>query len=122
MSPDNLAKKPFELAARTAQEAVQKGAETAESVTKEAELNYSSGAPALYTFNSKLMEMAQANTKALLHFISELSSSKDPTQAFQIWSRHLQSNVQRLTEQSQELMSLGQKTISHGGTSDARLP
>jgi hypothetical protein len=54
----------------------------------------------------------QANTMACMDFISELTRVKGPTEAFELWSRQAQSYLQRMSEQSQELATLGRKTAS----------
>jgi hypothetical protein len=67
---------------------------------------------AISEFNAKLLDFAQANTMACVDFISELTRVKGPTEAFELWSRHAQSYLQRMSEQSQELATLGQKIAS----------
>lgn len=109
MPPDNPAKKGFDSSTSTVREAMEKGTEAAQQATKSAEQSYSSAAEGLYFFNSKLMEMAHANMMSAVSFFGELTSTKGPTGAFELWSRHIQSDLQRLTEQSQELAMLGQR-------------
>jgi hypothetical protein len=63
-------------------------------------------------FNAKLLDIAQTNTMAGLNFAAELSRTKGPTEAFELWSRHVQSHLQRLSDQFQELATLGQRLAS----------
>ena len=70
------------------------------------------GAEGIREFNTKLLDIAQANTMAGLNFATELMRAKGPTEAFEVWSRHAQSHLQRLSEQSQELATLGQRFAS----------
>jgi hypothetical protein len=106
---ENTARKSFEAAARTAREATERGTEAAEQATKRAEQSYSSAAEGFRDFHAKLVDIAQANTTAGLNFLTELTRAKNPTEAFELCSRHAQTQFQRLTEQSQELASLGQR-------------
>jgi hypothetical protein len=106
---ENTARKSFEAAARTAREATERGTEAAEQATRRAEQSYSSAAEGFRDFHAKLMDIAQANTTAGLNFLAELARAKNPTEAFELCSRHTQTQMQRLTEQSQELATLGQR-------------
>jgi hypothetical protein len=112
MPNDNPARKSGEAGARTTREALDRGTAATEQATKQAEQSYSSAADGIREFNAKLLDMAQTNTMAGLNFAAELSHAKGPTDAFEVWSRHAQSHLQRLSDQSQELASLGQKLAS----------
>jgi hypothetical protein len=112
MPDDNPAKKSFETGARTAREAMEKGTAATEQATRQAEQSYSSAAQGILEFNIKLMDIAQINTMANLNFATQLMRAKGPTEAFELWSRHAQSHFQRLSDQSQELASLGQRLAS----------
>ena len=63
-------------------------------------------------FNIKLLDIAQANMMAGMNFVSELTRVKGPTEAFELWSRHAENHLQRLSEQSQDLAKLGQRIAS----------
>ncbi|HEY1748072.1 MAG TPA: phasin family protein [Xanthobacteraceae bacterium] len=112
MAENNQAKKTFEAGARTAREALEQGTATAERAAREVEHSYSSATEGFRDFNAKLFDIAQSNTTASLNFLGELAHAKGPTEAFELWSRHLQSHLQRLTDQSQELAALGQRIAS----------
>lgn len=101
---DNTARKSFEATARTAREATERGIEA-----ERAEQSYSSAAEGLRDFHARLMDIAQTNTTAGLNFLAELTHAKSPTEAFELCSRHAQTQFQKLTEQSQELATLGQR-------------
>jgi hypothetical protein len=109
---ENTAKKTFEAGARTAREAMEQGTAATERATREAEQSYSSATEGFRDFNAKLLDIAQSNTMASLNFLAELAHAKGPTEAFELWSRHFQSQLQRMTEQSQELAALGQRIAS----------
>ena len=105
-------RKAFEKGERLTREALDKGTATAEQATRRAEQSYSNAAGGIADLNTKMMEMAQANTIAGLEFIRDLSAAKGPTGAFEEWSKHAQGSLERLANQSQELASLGQKVFS----------
>ena len=112
MPADNLAKKSFEAGAKTAREAIDRGTAATEQAARQAEQSYSATAEGISEFNSKLLAIAQTNMMAWMNFISELAHVKGPTEAFELWSRHSQSQFQRFSEQSQELATLGQRLTS----------
>jgi hypothetical protein len=95
MPEDDAARTSFEAGARTAREAMDRGTAAAEEATRRAEQSYSSTAEGMREFNTKLLDIAQANTMARMNFISELTHVKGPTEAIELWSRHAQSQVQR---------------------------
>jgi hypothetical protein len=98
MPEDNPARKSFEAGARTAREAMDRGTTAAEQATRRAEQSFESTADGIRQFNAKLLDIAQANTMAGINFVSELTRVKGPTEAFELWSRHAQSHLQRLSE------------------------
>lgn len=112
MPDDNPARKSLEAGARTAREALDRGTAVAEQAAKGAEQSFESAADGLRVFNAKLLDIAQTNTMACMTFMSELAQVKGPTEAFELWSRHAQNQLQRLTEQSQELATLAQRIAS----------
>jgi len=112
MPVESSAKKPFEAGARTARAAMDRGTAAMEQAARQAEQSYSSTADGISEFNSKLLAIAQTNMLAGVNFISELANVKGPTEAFELWSRHAQSQFQRFSEQSQELATLGQRLAS----------
>jgi hypothetical protein len=112
MPADKPASKSFVAGARTAREAVNNGAAAVEQATRQAEQSYSFAAEGLREFNVMLLDIAQANTMAGVNFLSELAHVKGPTEALELWSRHTQTNLQRLNEQWQELATLGQRIAS----------
>jgi hypothetical protein len=112
MAENNPARKSFEAGAKTAREALEKGTATVEQAAKGAEHSISSAGEGLRDFNAKLMNFGQANLMANLNFFAELARAKGPTEVFELWSRHAQEQMQRFTEQSQELGMLGQRIAS----------
>jgi hypothetical protein len=120
MPADKPASKSFETGARTAREAVDKGTAAVEQATRQVEQSYSFAAEGVREFNVKLLDIAQANATAGMNFLSELAHVKGPTEAMELWSRHTQTNLQRLNEQWQELGTLGQRVASSSSEPMAR--
>ena len=87
-----------------------RGTAATEQAARQAEQSYSATAEGISDFNSKLLAIAQTNMMAWMNFVSELTHAKGPTEAMELWSRHAQYGFQRWTEQSQELVTLCQKT------------
>ena len=88
------------------------GTAATEQAARQAEQSFSSAAEGMREINSKLLGIAQTNTMAGLNFAAELMGTNGPTEALEVWSRHAQSHLQRLSDQSQELATLGQKLAS----------
>jgi hypothetical protein len=112
MPEDDPAKKSFEVGAKTAREAMDRGTAAADQATRQAEQSYSFAAEGISEFNTKLLANAQTNMMAGMNFISELAQVKGPTEAFELWSRYAESQFQRFSEQLQELATLGQRIAS----------
>jgi len=112
MPDDNPARKSFETGSRTAREVMDRGTAATEQAARQAEQSFSSAAEGMREFNSKLLGIAQTNTMAGLNFAAELMGTNGLTEALEVWSRHAQSHLQRLSDQSQELVTLGQKLAS----------
>ncbi len=112
MPEDNPARKSFEAGARTAREAMDRGAAATEQAAGQADQSYSSAAQGIVEFNAKLMDITQINAQAGLTFASELMRAKGPTEALEVWARHVQGHFQRLSDQSQELATLGHRIAS----------
>jgi hypothetical protein len=88
---------------------MERGTTAAEQATRRAEQSFETTADGIGEFNSKLLAIAQTNMMAGMNFVSELAQAKGPTEAFELWSSHAQSQFQRFGEQSQELAALGQR-------------
>jgi hypothetical protein len=105
-------RKAFEKGERFTREALDRGNVAAQQAAKQGEQSYSNAVGGIAELNTKVMEIAQANAMAGLEFIRDLSNAKGPTEALDVWSQHARSSLERLTNQSQELASLGQKVFS----------
>lgn len=60
-------------------------------------------------YNNKVLEFAQANTKAALDFVQKLSGVKSPTDFIELSTDHSREQFETLTEQTKELAALAQK-------------
>ena len=80
MPEDNPAGKSFEAGAK----AVDTGTAAAEQATRQAEQSYASIADGIREFNTKLLDIAQANSMADMNFVSEFIRVKGRTEAFEL--------------------------------------
>jgi phasin len=60
-------------------------------------------------YNTKVIEFAQANTKAAFDFAQELVGIKSPSEFFELSTNHSRKQFEKLTEQTKELATLAQK-------------
>ena len=60
-------------------------------------------------YNTKVIEFAQANTKAAFDFAQELAGVKSPSEFFELSTNHSRKQFETLTEQTKELATLAQK-------------
>jgi phasin len=60
-------------------------------------------------YNNKVIEFAQANTKAALDFVQKLSGVNSPSDFVQLATDHSRKQFEILTEQTKELTALAHK-------------
>ena len=60
-------------------------------------------------YNTKVIEFAQANTKAALDFVKKLSGVESPSDFIELSTNHSREQFETLTEQTKELAALAQK-------------
>src|SRR4029078_406783 len=60
-------------------------------------------------YNTKVIEFAQANTKAAFDFAQELVGVKSPSEFFELSTNHSRKQFEKLSEQTKELATLAQK-------------
>jgi hypothetical protein len=89
-----------------------KGAATAERSTRALEEGYLAAAEAVGDFNTKLFEIAQANTIATLNFAQKVSTAKGPAEAAALWSSYTRHTFETLTDQSKQLTALAQRIMT----------
>ena len=73
-----------------------RGTVAAEQATTRAEKSFETAADGIAEFNSKLLAIAQMNMMACVNFVSELAHVRGPTEAFELWSRHIQNSVPKV--------------------------
>ena len=71
--------------------------------------SYSKGIKGAQDYNNKVIEFAQANTKAALDFVQKLSGVKSPSDFIELSTDHSREQFETLTEQTKELAALAQK-------------
>jgi hypothetical protein len=89
-----------------------KGTGSAEEVTQAMSQGYFAATEAVRDFNVKLIEIAQANTRAALNFAQEVATAKSPTEAAALWSSHARKSFETFTDQTKELTALGQRVVA----------
>jgi phasin len=70
---------------------------------------YSTALKGAQDYNDKLLEFAQTNTKAALDFAQRLMGVKSPSEFIELLAEHARKQFEALTEQTRELVALGQK-------------
>jgi phasin len=70
---------------------------------------YSTALKGAQDYNDKLLEFAQTNTKAALDFAQRLMGVKSPSEFIELLAEHARTQFEALTEQTRELVALGQK-------------
>jgi hypothetical protein len=73
----------------------------------------------LETFTAALMlEIARENTAAFFDFAQKVATTREPNAMIELFTAHMQKQMEMFSKQSQELTALGQKLASKGtGTS-----
>ena len=71
--------------------------------------SYSTAVKGAQGYNNKVIEFAQANTKAALDFVQKLSGVKSPSDFIELSTDHSREQFETLTEQTKGLAALAQK-------------
>ena len=71
--------------------------------------SYSRTVKGAQEYNTKVIEFAQANTKAAFEFAQELVGVKSPSEFFELSTNQSRKQFETLTEQAKELAALAQK-------------
>jgi phasin len=71
--------------------------------------SYSRTVKGAQEYNTKVIEFAQANTKAAFEFAQELVGVKSPSEFFELSTNHSRKQFETLTDQAKELAILAQK-------------
>jgi hypothetical protein len=94
---------------RIVHEGLEKGAAAVEESARGIEQGYFAAAGSIRDFNVRLIEMAHANTLAMMDFARDVSTATGPAEAVALCSSHAQKRLQAMTEQTKELQALGLK-------------
>ena len=70
---------------------------------------WTNGFRGMQEYNEKVTEFAQANTKAQLEFMQKLAGLRTPTEFFEVSTKQMQQQLERLTEQGKLLTALAQR-------------
>ena len=60
-------------------------------------------------YNTKFIEFAHANTNSAFHFVQKLFGVKSPTEFVELSTEHARTQLEALTDQTQQLAALAQK-------------
>jgi hypothetical protein len=58
-------------------------------------------------YNTKMINMAQANTEAVFDFARQLASAKAPSDFGEVWTTLARKQFEMLSQQAKELTALG---------------
>jgi phasin len=73
--------------------------------------SYLKAVKGMQEYNNRIIEFAHANTNAAFDFVQKLSGVKSPTAFVELWTEHARKQGETLTEQSKQLVALGQKEM-----------
>jgi phasin len=110
--PENVAREFAEKGAARARDVYGKTQAAAEETTKVMEQTYSAASKGAADFNLQLLDMAQANMNAAFDFARQLTRVTSPSEFFELSTAQVRKQVERLTEQTQDLTHLAQKVTA----------
>jgi len=85
----------------------------AEEATGIIETTFANASKGTADYGLKVVEIARANSNATFDFATELLTARTFAQAMEISTAHTRRQVEALTEQTRELLSLAQKVALH---------
>ena len=88
----------------------------AEEATGMVETTYLNASRGAADYGLKVVEIARANSNATFDFATELLGARTFAQAIEISTAHTRRQIEALTEQSRELLSLAQKVTLNAAT------
>ena len=118
MAVSDQAKRFADKASGAARETVDKGEAVAEHSIQAAKDTLSISAESVRDLNLKMIEIARENTAAFFDFAQKVAITREPNAMIELFTAHMQKQMEMFSKQSQELTALGQKLASKGtGTS-----
>jgi phasin len=98
-----------EMGATQSKEAFEKMTATTGQAAHVMQNCYSAAVKGMQDYNTKLLEFANANTKAAFDFAQRVSGVKSPSEFIELSTEHAQQQLTTLTEQTKELAALAQQ-------------
>lgn len=114
---ENVTHEFAEKGAARAKDVSRKAQASAEQATKVMEQTYSATSTGAADFNLHLLEITRANMNAAFDFARQLTDVRSPSEFFELSTAHVRKQVERLSEQTRDLMQLAQKVIPEAGQS-----
>jgi hypothetical protein len=105
MSPPNEHEQSRKFADKSAAVA----SDTFEKGKAAVEQSFSAAVENMRAFNVKMIDMARTNAEAGFDFALQIATVKAPADIGELWTAHAHKQFERLSEQTKELMALGQK-------------
>jgi hypothetical protein len=93
---------------------------TAERSSRAAEQSYSAAAQNMREYSLQMIEMAQANADAAFELARDLAMAKAPSDLAAAWTAYASKQFVMLTQQTKELMALGQRMAGQSAEPIAR--
>ena len=99
----------YDKSRKIANETLEKGKAAAEQTARSIEQSYSTTVENIREYNSKIIDMAHANTEAAFELVRQLAAAKTPSDFMELWTSHTRKQFEMLSEQAKDLTALGQK-------------
>jgi phasin len=96
-------------ALRIATTNLRKGAAAAEDTEKAFAEAFSFSADGLRDYHLKMIELARANSEAVFDLGRNLATARSPSDVMQLWTEFARRQIETLTEQTQQMVSLFQQ-------------
>ncbi len=120
MSEHDQSSKFADKSAAFANETLEKSKTAAEQSVRTVEQSYLVTVENMRDYNLKMIDMAQANCERVFEFARQLATAKSPSALAALWTSHARQQVEMLSEQLEELTSLGQKMAEESAKPIAR--
>jgi hypothetical protein len=114
MSMAEQLKRGADQGANTARETMRKGEAKAQETIEAAQEGFQIAGDNARQMTLKLVEIMRANTDAFCNFVEELANARDPGKMTAVWTKHMQNQMELLSKQSMDMVSLGQKMAATG--------
>lgn len=114
MSMSEQLKRGADQSANTARDTMRKGEAKAQETLEAAQEGFQIAGDSARQMTLKLVEIMRANTDAFCNFVEELANARDPGKMTAVWTKHMQNQMELLSKQSMDMVSLGQKMAASG--------